>query len=89
MTTHRGPETDYAVPTGQMLQEWMQENGRSLEDVSQAVGWTRWEAQQFLEGKRSLWAGEASRLEAVTGVQKEFWLRFEVQYQADRHRLGL
>ena len=80
---------DYAVAPGAYLQEWIEEDGHGLTqgELADRLGVSRKAVNELLRGKSSLSGEMAVRLERVTGIPAEAWLRYEELYEADRARI--
>jgi HTH-type transcriptional regulator/antitoxin HigA len=79
--------TNYAVPTGSFLDEWLEENQMTRAELARRLGVSRKHISQLVAGKVPLSYDLAESLELVTGVPTRVWNNYEVRYQADRARL--
>lgn len=86
LTQHQLPDHLIASP-GQMLDEWLAERSMTQADFAARMDVSAKYANQLIKGKATLSAPMAMRLETVTGVQAETWLRIEAEYQAKRERI--
>lgn len=80
-------ETDYAVHPGEFLRDWMQERGRTQQELAQDMGVSRKYVNALLGGG-NLSPDMAARLALVTGYSADWWLKVEAQYQADKARIA-
>lgn len=80
--------TDYAVPTGEYIREWLEENELSQADLARAMGVSAKHVSKLLSGA-SLSPDVALKLEMVTRIPARIWLQQEATYRADVARLGL
>jgi HTH-type transcriptional regulator / antitoxin HigA len=79
--------TNYAVPTGSFIDEWLEENQMTRAELARRLGVSRKHISQLVAGKVPLSYGLADDLEIVTGVSARVWNSYEAQYQADVARL--
>jgi len=77
---------DYAVPSGDFIQEWMDDNGITAAELARRLDVSRKHVSELLRGKVALSHGMALRLESVTGVPARNWNNIEAQFQEDRGR---
>lgn len=75
--------TNYAVPTGNFLDEWLEENQMTRADLARRLGASRKHVSQLVSGKVPLSYELAENLELVTGVPARIWNNYELQYQSD------
>lgn len=80
--------TNYAVPPGAYLEEWIEEQGSSLQQVADLLGYPLERVNEILDGSTPVTLGTAIRLERVVGIPADSWLRYETAYRADLNRLG-
>lgn len=80
--------TNYAVPTGDYIREWLEENELSQADLARAMGVSPKHVSKLLAGA-TLTPDVAVKLELVTGIPARIWLQQEATYRADVARLGL
>jgi plasmid maintenance system antidote protein VapI len=76
-------ETDYAVAPGSHLEEWAEENNRSLDDLHEHLGIPKGHARAFLNGGHVLSWPMAEALEALTGISAGHWSRLDHNYRTD------
>lgn len=81
-------ETDYAVPTGEFIEEWLEENDMSQAELARRLDVSPKHVSKLIAGAR-LTETVAMKLELVTGVPARIWLSYEATYRADIARLGL
>lgn len=87
-TTYEAPPSDYAVPPGATLAEWLDERGMSQGNLALRIGHSTKMVNQIVNGAAPILAPTAIRLETVTGIPASFWLAREAQYQEDKARLA-
>lgn len=80
--------TDYAVATGEFIQEWLDDHRMTAAELSRRTGFSRKHISMVLAGA-PVSSDFANRLEMVTHVPASRWLALEGQYRADLERLGL
>lgn len=80
--------TDYAVPTGEYVSEWLEENGLSQAELARRMGVSPKHVSKLVAGA-PLTPDVALKLEFVTGVPARLWLGYEATYRADVVRIGL
>lgn len=80
--------TDYAVPTGEYIAEWLEESGSSQAELARRMGVTPKHVSKLLGGA-PLTPDVATKLELVTGIAARIWLSQEATYRADVARLSL
>lgn len=81
--------TNYAVAPGEYLQEWIDEQGVPPQQVADRLGCSREQLAAIVAGHVPLTGDSATRLEYLTGIPAEAWLRYEAAYRADIARLRL
>ncbi len=80
-------ETNYAVAPGEYLKEWRIEQGVSHRAAAELLGCSRWQLHEFDKGLIPVTDDIAGRLENITGVPANSWLRYEAAYRTDLTRL--
>lgn len=80
--------TDYAVPTGDYVTEWLEENGISQAELARRMGVSGKHVSKLISGA-PLTPEVATKLSLVTGIPSRIWLGWEATYRADFARLGL
>ena len=79
---------NYTVPTGDYVQEWMDNNGVNAADMARRLGVSPKHISELLKAKVALTPEMADRLERVTGVPSAYWNRMEAGYRKDLIRLA-
>lgn len=82
-------DTDYAVPTGDFILEWLEDHDMSPAELARRTGYSRKHISLVTRGTAAVTPDFATRLELVTGIPAVRWLALEAQYQADHARLGI
>jgi addiction module HigA family antidote len=80
--------TNYAVAPGAYLEEWVEEEGHSQQQVADMLGTSRKLINEIINGRAPVTPDTAMRLERVVGIPAEAWLRYEALYRADRARIS-
>lgn len=80
--------TDYAVATGEFIEDWLADNEMRPAELARRMGVSRKHVSKLLAGA-PLTPDVATRLELVTGVPARRWLALESLYRADLARLAL
>jgi HTH-type transcriptional regulator/antitoxin HigA len=86
--TTNAAATDYAVPTGEYVTEWLEENNFSQAELARRMGVSGKHISKLIAGA-PLTPDVALKLEFVTGVPARLWLGYEATYRADVVRIGL
>ena len=81
MTTYAA-HPDYVVPTGDFIEEWMEEEGINTAELARRLDVSRKHISELLRGKAPLSHDMALRLENTTGVPARIWNLHETGYQA-------
>lgn len=81
-------ETDYAVPTGEFIEEWLDDNDLSQAELSRRMGVSAKHVSKLIHGGVPLTPDVALKLSLVTGVPQEHWMTLEATYRADVSRLS-
>jgi len=79
---------NYTVPTGDYVQEWMDNNGVNAADMARRLGVSPKHVSELLKAKVALTPEMADLLERVTGVPSAYWNRMEAGYRKDLIRLA-
>ena len=87
-TTYDSLPSNYAVPPGATLAEWLDEHGMSQGNLAQRIGRSTKMINQVINGVAPILASTALDLETVTGIPARLWLALEANYQEDRARLA-
>lgn len=80
--------TNYAVAPGEYLEEWIDEQGLSQQNVAERLGCSRKQVNEIVNGRAPVTYDTAIRLERVVGIPVESWLRYEAAYRADLARIS-
>lgn len=83
-----GRQSDYAVPTGEFIAEWLEDHQVTQGQLAAAMGVSRKHVNRVIAGA-PLSPDLATKLELVTRVPAKRWLALEAVYRADLERLGL
>lgn len=81
-------KTDYAVPTGEFIEEWLEDHDMTRAELSRRTGVSRKHITMVVAGA-PVTPDFAMKLELVTHIPATRWLALEGQYRADVERLGL
>ena len=81
MTTYAA-HPDYVVPTGDFIEEWMEEEGINAAEFARRLDVSRKHISELLRGKAPLSHDMALRLENTTGVPARIWNLHETGYHA-------
>lgn len=79
--------TNYAVAPGEYLEEWIEDQGLSQQQVAERLGVSRKHVNEIVNGHAAVTQDMALRLERVVGIPAEAWLRYEAAYRADLARI--
>ncbi len=74
-------EPDYALPPGDIIDEYLEEHGMTQVELARRLGITPKHMNQVISGAASLSSELAIRLERVTAVPARFWNALEANYQ--------
>lgn len=85
--TYEAEPTDYAVPPGETLAEWLEERGMSQGQLAQRLDKSTKHVNQMINGVAPIVPSTALDLEFVTGIPARFWLAREAAYREDLERL--
>lgn len=80
-------ETNYAVAPGEYLKEWLEEHHQALEALPSLLVCTPRQATKLLTGYTRITPTLATRLEDLTSIPTDAWLRYEAKFRADLARL--
>lgn len=83
MPTH----TNYAVAPGEYLAEWLENTGHTQLEAANRLGVSRKQVNEIVNGRAPITADSAFKLERLTGIAADVWLRMEMQYRADLARI--
>lgn len=81
-------EPDFAVPTGDYIEEWLEDNNMRPAELARRAGVSAKHISKVLGGA-AVTPDFAAKLELVTGVPAERWMALESTYRAELARLGL
>lgn len=79
--------TDYAVATGDFIDEWLTEHHMTVAELALRSGDSYDNIERVIAGA-PVTSEFAQRLESVTHVPAKRWLALEAQYRADLDRLA-
>ncbi len=79
--------TNYAVAPGAYLEEWIDEEGLSQQQVADLLGSSRKLVNEIVNGHAPITSETARRLERVVGIPAESWLQYEAAFRADLARI--
>jgi HTH-type transcriptional regulator / antitoxin HigA len=82
------PPPDVAVPPGETLAEELEARKMSQSELGRRMRRPVQAVNEIVHGKKAITAQTALDLEAVLGVDAEFWLRLEAGYQLNAARLA-
>ena len=80
-------ETNFAVPPGDVLAEWLDENDMTQTELAARLGRSVKHVNQVVNGVASLTSDVARELDTVTTIPAKFWLRMENTYRLDKARI--
>ncbi|WP_194793206.1 ImmA/IrrE family metallo-endopeptidase [Raineyella fluvialis] len=81
-------EPDLAVPTGEYVEEWLEDHEMTQAELARRTGVSRKHISTVISGA-PVSTEFATKLELVTGVPAERWLALEATYRSELARLGL
>ena len=79
--------TNYAVAPGGYLAEWIEDEGLTQGEVAIRLGCSRKQVNEVVNGHAPVTADFALRLERLTDIRADAWLRYETRYRTDLGRL--
>lgn len=77
----------YAVAPGMYLQEWIEEVSVTQQEAADRLGLSRKTVNGIIKGTQPVSQETAIKLERVTSIPRDAWLRFEAKYREDLARL--
>lgn len=77
----------YAAAPGMYLQEWIEEASLTQQEAADRLGLSRKTVNGIIKGTQPVSQETAIRLERVTSIPRETWLRFEAKYREGLARL--
>lgn len=80
-------ETNYAVAPGMYLQEWIEVESLTQQEVADRLGLSRKTVNGIIKGTQPVTQETAIKLERVTSIPRDAWLRYEAMYREDLARL--
>lgn len=80
-------QTDYAVAPGEFLAEWLEETSTTQQEAAHLYGCSRKHINEIVNGRAPVTPETALKLERLTGIAADSWLRFEARYRLDLARL--
>lgn len=80
--------TDYAVAPGEYLEEWIEDQALSQQQVADLLGSSRKQVNEIVNGRAPITSETAMRLERVVGIPAKTWLKYEALYRADLARIA-
>ena len=80
-------EPNYAIPPGETLQDIMDERKWSVMFVADYIQKDEQEIKNLIEGKLPISEEVAVELNKLTGINHQFWLNLERNYQETLKRL--
>ncbi|GAA1156471.1 HigA family addiction module antidote protein [Microbacterium oxydans] len=83
MSTH----TNYAVAPGEYLAEWLDDSGTTQQQAASRIGASRKQINEIVNGRAPITAETAFKLQRLTRIEADTWLRLELQYRTDLARL--
>lgn len=78
---------DYAIPPGETLREWLEENEMSQAALAQRTGRPKKTINEIIAGAAAITPETALQLENVTGIHASFWNSAESNYRETLARL--
>lgn len=80
-------DPNYAVAPGEFLKEWLKEKGMSRREAAIELMYSKEHVNRIIDGKVAVGEPTARRLELLTGIPKNAWIRHELGYKDDLERL--
>lgn len=77
---------DWAVPPGDLLQEWIEDHGVTVAHVAEQLDLPVWQVERFIRGERSLTVDWTRKIEKLTGIPESLWIGLEVMYRENLAR---
>ena len=74
-------DSNYAVPPGEYLREWLDENKITQQQAADLLGYSRRQVNEIVNGRAPVTPDTAIRLQRVTGITADSWLTFEAAYR--------
>lgn len=79
--------TNYAVVPGMYLQEWLDDEQMTQQALADRLGISRKTVNGILKGTQPISQDTAIKLERVTSIPRDSWIRLEAKYREDLARL--
>ena len=79
--------TNYAVAPGMYLQEWLNDERITQQALADRLGISRKTVNGIVKGTQPISQDSAIKLERVTSIPRDSWIRFEAKYREDLARL--
>ena len=83
-----GFEPDYAAPPGWTLEEWLNDNNLTVNELSRACGIPAERIKRLITGETEISGADAARLDAATHIPANLWNEMERIYREALIRLG-
>ncbi|VXB11340.1 HigA family addiction module antitoxin [Plantibacter sp. T3] len=80
-------DTNYAVAPGEYLAEWLDDTATTQQDAANLLGCSRKLVNEIVNGRAPVSSDTALKLERLTSIPADSWLRFETQYRLDLARV--
>lgn len=80
-------QTNYAVAPGEYLKEWLEDHYLTTQDLPGLLACTPRQASKLLTGYTKITNDLATRLELLTSIPADAWLRYETKFRADLARI--
>jgi HTH-type transcriptional regulator/antitoxin HigA len=77
----------YATHPGEIILDELEANGISQVDFAKEIGLKKSQLNKIIKGKRNINADLAIMLENVLGIDAEYWLNAQNQYDLDQARI--
>lgn len=81
-------KTNYAVPTGDFIRDWLDENSMSQAEFARRLNVSPKHVSLLLNGVAPLSQDIALKVESVTGIPARIWNSYEAVYRGDLARLA-
>ena len=82
------PTPTLPVLPGEYLEEWIEDQGLSQQQVADLLGSSRKQVNEIVNGRAPVTSDTAMRLERVVGIPAKTWLKYEALYRADLARIA-
>jgi addiction module HigA family antidote len=81
-------EPDWAVHPGELVEEFMEQDGISKQDFSEKTGWSMEFIEDLLSCNITITVIIAEKLSKAIGMKTKFWLKAQEVYDSDIVRLS-